>query len=265
MNKKPIGVFDSGVGGLTVVKEILKQMPQENIIYFADTLHLPYGERNLEEVKFFALKIMEYLTSLGAKAIIMGCNISSAVALEEAKKKFKIPVFGLIEGGAETALKNSKNKRIGIIATSGTVKSNIYQNKLKEKNVKIFAHPCPEFVLLVEENKGNSEKAKKISQKYLKPLLSENIDTLILGCTHYSYLVDTLKNIMGDGIIIIDPAIQTVRKAKKILEKKKIINSPSNKSYLKFIVSGNYGNFKKLGGKFLKKEIINIEKNNIFE
>jgi glutamate racemase len=265
MKENPIGVFDSGVGGLTVVREILKQMPFENIIYFADTLHLPYGERKLEEIKNFALKIIDYLISKNVKAVIMGCNISSAVALKEAKKRFKIPIFGLIQGGIEAVLKNSKNGKVGIIATSGTVKSNCYQRLLKEKGIIPFVQATPEFVPLVESGKAESKEAEKIARNYLRPLLKNDIDTLLLGCTHYSYLLNTLKIITDNKVTIVEPVEYTVRKVKNYLKKENLLNDSLKTPFIKFFVSGKIGNFKKLGKKFLNIDILDLEKNNIFK
>lgn len=266
MRENPLGIFDSGVGGLTVVKEILKKMPSENIVYFADTLHLPYGERELEEIKNFALKITEYLISKNVKIVIMGCNISSAVALKEARKKFKVPIFGLIEGGVKAVLKATKNKKVGIIATSGTIKSNCYQRELKKKKIKFIAQATPELVPLVENNQIDTEIAQNILKKYLQPMLSEDIDTLLLGCSHYPYLLNHLKKITDNKISIVDPVEYTVSRVKKYLERKNLLNREVSKNpSIEFIVSGKIGNFRKLGKIFLGRDILNIKKQNIFK
>jgi len=261
LRDRPIGIFDSGMGGLTVVKEVFKLLPQEDITYFADTAHLPYGERELSEVKGFALNIMQYLIKEKVKLIIMGCNVSSAIAIGEARKRFEVPVIGLIEAGVEEALAKTKGNRLGLIATSGTIKSKAYQKKIKEANpeAKVFVRACPLFVPLIEEGKVNTKETIDAAKKYLKPLITADIDTLILGCTHYPFLERIIQSILGKKVKIVDPARGTVIKAKKIMMSKQLLKTTGSAPRYRFIVSGESKKFKRLGSKFLGRPLRRVE------
>lgn len=267
MRDRPIGIFDSGMGGLTVVKEVFKLLPQEAIIYFADTAHLPYGERGLSEVKGFALNIMQYLVKEKVKLIIMGCNISSAIAVGEARKRFEIPIIGLIEAGVEEALAKTKNNRLGLIATSGTIKSKVYQKKVREANpeAKIFVRACPLFVPLIEEGKVDTKETIDVAKKYLKPLIMAKVDTLILGCTHYPFLEKVIQSILGKGVKIVDPARGTVIKARKLLGSKRLLKTRGSTLRHRFIVSGESKKFRKLGSKFLGRPLGKAEQVRLIE
>jgi glutamate racemase len=203
-----IGVFDSGVGGLTVVKEIFKYLPNYQIIYFGDTARLPYGTKGANFVIRYSEKITKWLLSHKAKVIVVACHTSSAIASDSLKKKFKnIPIFEMMTPTVKEILKG-KRKRIGIIGTPGTIKSRSYEKKLKKanKNIKIFSVSCPLFVPLVEEGLVKGKIAEEIVKKYLLPLKKKNIDTLVLACTHYPLLKSTIKKIMGSKVKIINPA-----------------------------------------------------------
>lgn len=260
LNENSLGIFDSGIGGLTVVKEIKKKLPKESIIYFADTARVPYGDKSLKDIKKFALQICNFLREKNVKMIVMGCNISSSVALCEAQKKLSIPVIGLIEGAVEKALKQTHKNRIGIIATSGTIKSKAYLKEIKKnRKIKFVSKSCPLLVPIVEEGKINNEETRKILKKYLKPLLSSKIDTLILGCTHYPYLQKEIRKIIGKEIEIVDPSKEIVKKVKKILKEKNMQNIAKNKKDI-FYVTGSKDSLLKFGTKFLGKKITNIHK-----
>lgn len=260
MNKSSIGIFDSGVGGLTVAKEVFCQMPQENIIYFADTYNVPYGEKPLSQIKKIALSIVDFLVEQKVKAIIMGCNISSAVALYEAQGKYNIPIFGLIDTTVEDISLKSSFKKIGVIATSGTIKSGAYQRALSLKNLQVFASSCPEFVPLVERGEINSPHIRQVAQEYLSSLIENEIDGLILGCTHYPYLKKVIKEILPDKVKIIDPAKIVVKYAKSILVKKNLINTDTSSTKHRFLVSGSDKSLQEMGSKFLGRKIKKIEK-----
>ena len=211
-----IGVFDSGVGGLTVVKEILKYLPNYQIIYFGDTARLPYGTKGADFVQRYSAKIAKWLLSHKAKVIVIACHTSSAWASELLKKQFKnVPIFEMIGPTVREVLKEKK-KRIGIIGTPGTIKSRSYEKKLK--GVKVFSVACPLFVPLVEEGLVKGEIAEQVARKYLLPLKKKNIDALILACTHYPLLKSTIKKVMGPKVKIINPAEVLAKELKDNLQ-----------------------------------------------
>ncbi|MBU3934914.1 glutamate racemase [Patescibacteria group bacterium] len=216
-----IGIFDSGVGGLTVVKEIFKYLPEYQIIYFGDTARLPYGTKGADFVRRYSEKITEWLLDKEAKIIVVACNTSSAWAADSLKKKFSnLPIFEMIGPAVKEAIKKTKNKRIGIIGTPGTIRSGVYRKKLAELDggLKFFAEPCPLFVPLAEEGLVNNKITEEIVKKYLLPLKRKNIDVLILGCTHYPLLEKTIKKVMGKNIGIVNPAKSLVEELKNFLK-----------------------------------------------
>ena len=217
--KRSIGMLDSGVGGLTVAKQVMKTMPAEKIIYFGDTLHLPYGPKPKDEVSSYVDEIIKYFENRNVKSIILACNTATSMLLKELRKKIRLPLFGTIDGVANNVNKISKNKNVGIIGTQGTINSKAYQNALKKENTdfKIYAKACPEFVGLVENGKFDGDEVEKTIKKYLLPLKEKEIDSLILGCTHYPYLIPVIKKILGDNVKLINPAKTMAEKAKNIL------------------------------------------------
>lgn len=225
-----IGVFDSGVGGLTVVKEIFKYLPEYQIIYFGDTARLPYGTKGADFVIRYSKKITEWLLKKGAKIIVVACNTSSAWASDSLKKEFSAPIFEMISSAVKEAIRVTKNKKIGIIGTPGTIRSGVYDKKLKTYNLKLktYSQACPLFVPLAEEGWINEKVTKEVIKKYLLPLKEENIDTLILGCTHYPLLEKTIKEIMGKRVKIINPAESLAKELKEFLE-----NNPEVKGKIK--------------------------------
>lgn len=237
-----IGVFDSGVGGLTVLKKLYRYLPQESILYFADTLRLPYGTRSQEEIILFVRQILDWMELEGVKMVIMACNTSSALALEAVQSEYDFPILGLIHPGAKGAVK--VGKRIGVISTVATAKSNAYKNAINEINpqVKVWQIGCPEFVPLIEQNRIYDSYTKKVAQDYLKPLIEANIDTLIYGCTHYPHLQGILAEILPLKVRFIDPADYVVKAAQKELE---LMNLSNHGSLLptRFCVSGNSDDF----------------------
>ncbi len=268
MNDKPIGVFDSGLGGLTVVASLKKIIPQERIIYFADTAHVPYGERPLSQIRDFAVEITGYLIERGAKMVVMACNMSSAVALESARLKYpSVPILGMIESGAKAALQNCyaiQSPRIGVLATTGTVNSGAYTKAIQKLNpsARIFEQPCPLFVPLVEEGKADSIEAYDAARQYTARLVDEAVNAIILGCTHYPYLIQPIREAVGPDVLLIDPANESALEAKIVLGSKKLLsqNKKTNKDI--FIVSGSEegdNNFISIGSKFLGSQIELLE------
>jgi len=218
-SKRAIGMLDSGVGGLTVAKQVIKTMPAEKIIYFGDTLHLPYGPKPKKEVSTYVDKIIKYFESRNVKTIILACNTATSMLLKDLRKKLNLPMFGTIDGVAYTVNKISENKKVGIIGTQGTINSGAYQDALKKENTDFIVHAkaCPEFVGLVENGKFDGSEVEMTIKKYLLPLKEKGIDSLILGCTHYPYLIPVIKKVLGDQIKLINPAETMAEKAKNIL------------------------------------------------
>lgn len=233
-----IGIFDSGVGGLTVLKELYQQLPNESILYFADTARLPYGNRSAEEIVEFVREILTWMTDQGVKMVVMACNTSSALALETVRSEFDVPILGLILPGARTAVQ--KGRRIGVIATPATAASNAYRHAVEEidPQAQVWQVGCPEFVPLIEQNRIRDPYTKQVAFNYLAPLVAEQIDTLIYGCTHYPHLEPVLQEILPAKVRLIDPAKYVVAAAEQELE---ILNLKSSQPPLptRFCVSGS--------------------------
>jgi len=262
MNKKSaIGIFDSGLGGLTVMSAVTKLMPKENIIYFGDTAHVPYGSKSKKVVTDFSLGISRFLVKHNVKMIVVACNTASAFSLDILKKKIKVPVIGVIKAGSNMAIKNTKNKKIAIIGTEGTIKSKAYIKEIKkhDKSVKIFSQACPLFVPLVEEGWFNTKITKDIIKKYLDDIINKKIDTIILGCTHYPLLKKSMREVIGSHINIVDSAIAVAYEVKELLQEENIENNSGKGKYI-FYVSDCPEKFKKLGSNFFAKKIKNVKK-----
>jgi len=259
-NSKPIGIFDSGFGGLTVMSEINKCLPKENLIYFGDTAHVPYGSKSKDTVIKFSKDIAGFLVKKNIKLLVIACNTASAFALKDLQKSLKIPVIGVIEPGAKAAIKASKNKNIGVIGTEGTVKSDSYLKAIRKiSNAKVTQAACPLFVPLVEEGWTNDKITHDTAKRYLKPLLNRNIDTLVLGCTHYPLLKKVLQKQAGKHITLIDSAKATANEVKNIL-KTENIQASGTKGTLTFFVSDNPEKFQSIGSKFFSGKISKVKK-----
>lgn len=206
-----VGIFDSGIGGMTVVREIRKRFPEEKIIYFGDTKRVPYGDKKKDELINLSEQIVAFLISQGAQVIINACNTTSALALPYLKKKFSIPIIGVLEPGAYFAAERSKGK-VGVIATKATIESKCYSQRVKEKgnNINVTAVACPKLVGFIEDGDLDSDYLKRTLNHYLNDIFLNSCDTLVLGCTHYPFLSDTIKRLVGDSINLIDPAVPTV-------------------------------------------------------
>jgi len=261
MRENPIGIFDSGVGGLTVLKEISKLIPKENIVYLGDTARVPYGIRSAETVLKYSIECADFLFKKQIKMLVVACNTSSSVSLEVLRKRLPIPVIGVIEPGVRAALKVTKNGKIGIIGTEATVQSGAYTKKIKSLNPKIevISKACPLFVPLVEEGILEGAIAELVIERYLKDIKNSGIDTLILGCTHYPLLKRTIQKYM-DGINLVDSAEEIAQEVKTMLSQKKLLNEKSDECYKIFYVTDSPERFKKIGEIFLDYEINNISK-----
>lgn len=203
----PIGVFDSGVGGLTVLKEIYRQLPQESVIYFGDTARVPYGTKTPEQILEFVREILAWMVARGTKMVVMACNTSSALALDAVRQEFEIPILGLILPGARAAVQ--QGRRIGVISTPATAASNAYRRAIQEisPQTPVWQVGCPEFVPLIEQNRLHEPYTSAIAQEYLQSLIDHQIDTLIYGCTHYPYLEPVLRDILPASVQLLDPAV----------------------------------------------------------
>jgi len=253
-----IGIFDSGIGGLTVVKEVLKQLPEYQIIYFGDTARTPYGNKSPKIIQQYAFKNTQFLIKKGAKLIIVACNTASAVAFNDLKSKYNLPIFEVITPAVEKAVSITKKKRVGVIGTRATIESGIYQNLIKKINLKIdfFPQACPLLVPLIEENWMKKPETKMILKKYLYPLKLKQIDTLILGCTHYPIIKDLIQIKMGKRVKLVDSAEEIVIKLKQFVENNKGIEKglAKNRDH-QFYLSDITSRAQEIGNKWLETKI----------
>ncbi len=260
-NERPIGVFDSGVGGLTVVKQLMALLPQERLIYFGDTARIPYGTKSEETVIRFALEDSVFLVEKGVKMIVVACHTASAIALAHVQRALDVPVVGVIEPGALTAVARTENGKIGVIGTASTIRSNAYTRALRSYDswVKVFARACPLFVPLVEEGWIEDEATYLIARRYLQPLIDNGIDTLILGCTHYPLLKAVIREVMGEGVDLIDSGVETARYVKDMLQQRGLLAPQGQDPEHYFYVSDLPYKFQEIGERFLERSLPHVE------
>ena len=269
-NDAAIGVFDSGVGGLTVAREIMRQIPTERIVYFGDTARVPYGSKSRDTVTRYAEQIIRFLITQNVKAIVIACNTASAYALSAVKDEFDIPVIGVVEPGAKVAVAATKNKTVGVIGTEGTISSGMYDAYIHELDpgIRVVGKACPLFCPLVEEGLLHDPVTMDIAKRYLDPMLETDMDTLILGCTHYPLLRSSIKELVGDGITLVNPAYETALELKELLKEKHLESGgrdPSEKEPYRFFVSDTAQKFKEFANSILPCDIDTIEKIDIEE
>jgi glutamate racemase len=223
-NPRPIGVFDSGIGGLTVVKALRDRLPNETILYLGDTARVPYGPKSPEAVQRYALELAQMLVQKNAKALVVACNTVSAVALPLLTRKFSVPVIGVIEPGARAALAATRNRHVGVIGTRATIRSGAYERALRatDNNVRVSSRACPLLVPLIEEGLLDDDITDRVIVRYLEPLLSEGIDTLVLGCTHYPLLSSAIARALGDEITLVDSAQNCAAAVQEILDRQSL-------------------------------------------
>ena len=257
MSSKYIGIFDSGLGGLTAVKELMHLLPKEPIVYFGDTGRVPYGSKSNETIIKYTKSDIQFLNTFDLKLIIVACGTASTIALPEVSDALNIPIFGVVDAAAKAAVAATKNKRIGIIGTAGSIRSGAYERKIKEADGGIFtvSNPCPLFVPLVENGFTDGEVAHLVAREYLEPIKEAGVDTLILGCTHYPLLANTIRNIMGDGVTLIDPGTVTAEFVKGYLEVNNLLCRESKENQYRFFVSDCPDDFAMLGARFMQQEI----------
>jgi glutamate racemase len=248
-----IGIFDSGVGGLTVLRELIRELPQEDTIYFGDTARVPYGTKSPETVTRYAHEITSFLIRRDIKLLVVACNTASAVALPSLKRSFPIPVVGVIEPGARRAVEVSRSGRIGVIGTSGTIRSSAYTRAIKRLNpaAEVLTRACPLFVPLAEEGWTDNQVARLTALSYLQELKDAGVDTLVLGCTHYPLLKPIIAETMGAGVTLVDSAAETARTVAGILRQKKLLRPASETGNHHYFVSDIPAGFIRVGNRFL--------------
>ena len=262
ISKRPIGVFDSGIGGLTVVSELFKHLPGEQIIYFGDTGRFPYGIRSAEVIKRFSRQNVNFLLEQNVKFVVVACNTASAHALTYIQKIYNVPMVGVIEPGARAASQYTQNGRIGIIGTEGTIESSSYTKELQKINgrFKVFGLPCPLFVSLAENGFIDKKATYLIAEEYLDFLKKKKIDTLVLGCTHYPPLKGVIGKVMGDKVRLVDSAEETAKTVKSMLGDLSLANQSSQIPSHKFFVSDTPDKVKKMSPHFMDKPIKKVQK-----
>ncbi len=266
----PIGVFDSGVGGLTVVREIMRQIPNERIVYFGDTARVPYGSKSKEVVTRYSRQIIRFLRTQNVKAIVIACNTASAMALEEIEKEIDIPIIGVVRPGAKVAADATHNGKIGVIATDATIGSNVYLEYIQQinPNVQVIGKACPLFCPLIEEGLLKDPVTDEIAMRYLTELIDIDIDTLILGCTHYPLIRSTVGNIMGEKVTLVNPAYETARELKELLVAEHILNETKvglGTNKYQFFVSDGAKKFQTFANSIIKYGILSAKVINIEE
>ncbi len=259
--EKPIGVFDSGIGGLTVVAELMRQLPSESILYYGDTARLPYGPKSPETVLRYSREISRFLLDEGIKALVVACNTATAHALPSLIKELPVPVIGVIEPGARAAVRSAGGKTIGVIGTRGTIASGAYATAIAalDSDLQVIAEPCPLFVPLVEEGWMDSDAAELIARKYMQPILAADVRTLVLGCTHYPLLKPLLRRVLGADVQLIDSAAETAAQTRVLLEQKGLISPASGRATHRFIASDAPAQFREVGQLFLGVAIDRVE------
>ncbi|MCW8811489.1 MAG: glutamate racemase [Ignavibacteriaceae bacterium] len=260
--QKPIGVFDSGIGGLTVVKRLASTLPNENIIYFGDTARVPYGSKSNSTVIEYSIQNTKFLLQKNIKALVVACNTASSIAIPDLKKIFDIPIIGMIEPGSRMALSKTHNKKIGVIGTRATTSNLAYSKEIKRLNdkVEVFEKPCPLFVPLAEEGWIKHRATYEIAEEYLKELREEEIDTLVLGCTHYPILTEVIQKVIGPKVSLIDSGVASSELIKLELEKFNLLSDSGTIGSQEYYVSDIPAKFKEVAELFLGRGIEHVHK-----
>ncbi len=274
MNHLPIGIFDSGVGGLTVLRAVRKRLPHENVIYLGDTARVPYGTKSRGTIERYAVEDAGFLARKGVKMLVVACNTISAMARERLRAEFDLPLLSVLGPGARMAARVTRSGRIGVIATEATVESGAYERAIREagrdRKVEIFSRACPLFVPLVEEGETDSQIARLVAEQYLAPLREKRIDTLVLGCTHYPLLKSVIKStigaIDGESVALVDSAEATVEETAQLLERHGLLNrplesmaEPTNAGTSRFYVTDAAGRFHRIAERILEEPLDHLE------
>ena len=261
---KPIGVFDSGIGGLTVVRELVERLPNEEIVYFGDTARLPYGTKSPETVLRFSRQNLAFLKEKNVKLIVVACNTASSIALSTLVEEEEMPVVGVLLPGARAAARATRNKRVGVIGTTATIRSGAYEAALSdiEPGIEIWSLPCPLFVPLAEEGWLDNDITYLTAKRYLEPLEDFGADTLVLGCTHYPLLKDVIARVVGEGVTLVDSARETALVVEGILAERNLANESGESAKIHVYVSDVPYLIKEVGERFLGRPIESIERVN---
>ena len=257
----PIGMFDSGVGGLTVARAVIDLLPHEDLIYFGDTARLPYGPRPPEEVRKFALEIMDALVEEDVKLLVIACNAAASTAFDEARRRYEVPIVNVIEPGVNAAVAATRNGRIGLLGTQVTVQSGAYDRVLGETgaDIRMWSQACPLFVDFVERGDTASDELLAVARTYLEPLRKAGVDTVILGCTHYPLLSGVIQYVMGEDVVLISSAEATANKVFAQLRGSELLSTSSVPGAHRFVSSDAEGAFTQLGARFLGPEFVRVE------
>ncbi len=259
---RPIGIFDSGVGGLTVLHEFLRHLPSEELIYFGDTARVPYGIKSVETVTRYSVEIATFLMRQGIKLLVVACNTASAVALPDLKRLFPIPVIGVLNPGARAAVHYTLRKRVGVIGTESTIGSHAYVRAIHQLDpgVRVYSRACPLFVPLAEEGWAEHPLTVRVVREYLEDLKPTGIDTLVLGCTHYPILKAAIREVIGDGVRLVDSAYETAREVQEMLLSGRILRDEHSGTVPRFFVTDAPERFRKVGERFLGSDLKHVEK-----
>ena len=260
LQERPIGVFDSGIGGLTVVRELFRQLPDEEIVYFGDTARVPYGTKSEETIQKFALQDAQFLVEQQVKLIVVACNTVSSNSLDLLRRRIDLPIEGVIEPGARAAVKATRNRRVGVIGTDSTIASRAYEKAIKalDDRIQMFARSCPLFVPLAEEGWIDDAVTAQVAERYLFPLRSCRIDTLVLGCTHYPLLRELIQGAMGQGVNLIDSAQATAASVREILQRENLAHPLPSSPKHHFFVTDMPRRFLEIGERFLRHPLADV-------
>lgn len=258
----PIGVFDSGIGGLTVARELFQLLPNESIVYFGDTARVPYGPKSRQTVQRYSREATAFLLSRDVKMVVVACNTATAHAFDVLQEELPVPVIGVVEPGARTAARASKTGRIGVIGTAGTIASGAYDLAVRRlvKDARVYAQPCPLFVPLIEEGWTDREATRLIVEEYVKPLRAVDIDVLILGCTHYPLLSEVLQSALGPSVKLVDSAHETALEVRSELAKRDLLRTADTPPEHEFFASDSPMRFREVGRRFLGGRILDVER-----
>ncbi|MBI4341725.1 MAG: glutamate racemase [Candidatus Omnitrophica bacterium] len=261
-SRQPIGVFDSGIGGLTVVQALIHELPAESIVYFGDTARVPYGTKSKSTIVKFSLENVEFLLRFGVKCIVIACNTASSWALPTLRKYFKVPIIGVIRPGAMAAVRQTRTKRIGVIGTTATIRSGAYEAAIHriDPSAKVISQECPLFVPLVEEGWLTGSICRAIAQAYLEPLTRQRIDTLILGCTHYPLLAPAIQQVLGRDVALVDSAQQTAAEVRGVLTAADAFAQPNGHPRYRFFVTDEPAHFNRVGHRLLTQMTGSVER-----
>jgi glutamate racemase len=268
MNQLPIGIFDSGVGGLTVLKAVRERLPNEDVIDLGDTARVPYGTKSPATVERYAVEDASFLIEKGVKLIIVACNTASALAANELRRLIELPLLGVIGPGARAAARATRNQRIGVIGTEATIASGAYERRIREAygagEAQLFSQACPLFVPLVEEGETDSDITRAVAEKYLAPLRRQRIDTLVLGCTHYPLLKPVIAETMGAGVMLVDSAEAVAAEVTELLAEKNLLNDQNRAGASRFYVTDAAQRFHRIAERFLGQPLEHLEAVEVF-